>query len=270
MRYGLLSDVHANLPALRAALAALRSLGAERYVCAGDVVGYGPHPHACIEEIAALKPVWVLGNHELMLLDRVPMTAAGPLARMTLEWTRSVLSSETMSQLAALPLTTHFGHDGVVTHASLVEPLRRVRTKEQVDAELRVLRRDHAGGSLLVIGHTHRAMIATWSSARRPRAHRGVVTLDAAVPHLVNPGSIGQSRGFVAGARAALLDTETRTLQLVHVRYDAASVDRDLARAGLPTGTHSRSPLTRVRERVQRRSRSLVALVRRSVARARS
>ena len=64
MRVGLLSDVHANLFALRTAITRLRAEGVDAWVCAGDLVGYGRHPNECVETIAELKPTCVAGNHD--------------------------------------------------------------------------------------------------------------------------------------------------------------------------------------------------------------
>ena len=77
MRIGLLSDVHANLFALRSAISRLRAEGVDAWVCAGDLVGYGPHPNECVETIAELGATCVVGNHELMMLDELPDTRAG-------------------------------------------------------------------------------------------------------------------------------------------------------------------------------------------------
>src|SRR3954468_2989878 len=64
MRIGLLSDVHANLFALRSAISRLRAEGVDAWVCAGDLVGYGPHPNECVETIAELGATCVVGNHD--------------------------------------------------------------------------------------------------------------------------------------------------------------------------------------------------------------
>src|SRR5512144_1744858 len=56
-RYGVLSDVHANLPALDVALAFLAGQDVDRFICAGDLVGYGPHPNECVERVLALPGV---------------------------------------------------------------------------------------------------------------------------------------------------------------------------------------------------------------------
>jgi len=54
VRYGVISDIHGNLFALRATLAMLRRVGVDAYICAGDLVGYGPHPNECVEVTAEL------------------------------------------------------------------------------------------------------------------------------------------------------------------------------------------------------------------------
>ena len=54
MRYGLISDIHANLHALDTALAALRREGVDGFLCMGDLVGYGPFPNECVERVAEL------------------------------------------------------------------------------------------------------------------------------------------------------------------------------------------------------------------------
>src|SRR3954468_18620422 len=105
MRIGLLSDVHANLFALRSAISRLRAEGVDAWVCAGDLVGYGPHPNECVETIAELGPTCVAGNHELMLLDELPAPRAGPLPRIGIAWTREVVRPDVRAYLAALPRT---------------------------------------------------------------------------------------------------------------------------------------------------------------------
>src|SRR4051794_13573121 len=105
MRIGLVSDVHANLFALRAAIARLRADGVDAWVCAGDLVGYGPHPDECVETVAALGPTCGAGNHELMVLGELPDTQAGRLARESIAWTRPVVRDDARAYLSALPRT---------------------------------------------------------------------------------------------------------------------------------------------------------------------
>ena len=262
MRYGLLADVHANFPALEAVLAALDAVGVDRYICAGDVIGFGPHPVECIERVEGLRPVWVAGNHELMLLGQLPLAAAPRLVRTTLEWTRTVLPSDVVGRLRELPLTADAAGGVVVAHGSLADPSCRVRTPEQVVAELAQLHREHPRSRILVLGHTHHVMLAGPGIEQRLWAGAGgSVVLDAAASYVVNPGSVGQSRGFVNRARAAVLDTTTNTLRFVAVRYDTRTLAQDLRRIGFPRSTYHRSPIRRLAGRVWGRARAAARAV---------
>ena len=95
MRFAILSDIHGNLPALEAALELFARAGVDRYLCAGDLVGYGPFPNECVERIAELGAVCVAGNHDLIALGRLSDDRCIPLARNSLRWTREVLTPAT-------------------------------------------------------------------------------------------------------------------------------------------------------------------------------
>ena len=64
MRTAILADIHGNLEALGAVLADLEGWQADRVVCLGDTIGYGPNPRECLREVAALSDVLIIGNHE--------------------------------------------------------------------------------------------------------------------------------------------------------------------------------------------------------------
>ncbi len=61
-RVAVISDVHANVYALRAVLDSLEGAGISRLLCAGDVVGYGPHPNECVAVLQQLPVVAVAGE----------------------------------------------------------------------------------------------------------------------------------------------------------------------------------------------------------------
>src|SRR5215218_5386688 len=109
MRLGVIADVHANLPALRRALSALREAGAERIVCLGDLVGYGAEPDACVEEVLAAGATCVAGNHDLIAIEGA-CVAPAPLA------------AGTVAALAALPLRAVLPGGVVAAHGSLTDP----------------------------------------------------------------------------------------------------------------------------------------------------
>jgi predicted phosphodiesterase len=231
MRYGLVSDVHGNLRALEAALAALEQEGAERIICAGDIVGYGPRPNECVATIASLDPapLVVAGNHDLMATGAIPADGIAPLAAETLEWTREVLSDDAFSYLEALPRAVVTDEQVVVTHGSLDDPTEYVFDGAAARAQLAALAERHPRARGLIIGHTHRPAMFTEEGAQETSGR-----VDLSERWLLNSGSVGQSRERRAFAQALLLDLERSSAQFLVLDYDVDATRRELRDAGLP------------------------------------
>ena len=88
MRVAVLSDVHSNLPALEAVLAAVDAVGVDEVWCLGDVVGYGAQPDTCAELIRERCEVCLVGNHDLAVLERIDVSSFSATAAAAVEWTR--------------------------------------------------------------------------------------------------------------------------------------------------------------------------------------
>lgn len=251
MRYGVLSDVHGNLHALEAVLAVLRQEGVDRYLCLGDLVGFGPFPNECVRRVAELDALCIAGNHELIALERLSEARCGRLARESLAWTREVLDSDVRRYLGALPLLAAPGDGIVMAHGTLDDPERYVRTSERAQQQLDRLEQEHPSARVLLVGHTHRPML-------HPGPPDGV-SLRQATPLrsdrvLVNPGSVGQSRDRSPDARAAVLDVDSAGVTFHAVRYDVAACRRALRVRGRPANScHPRQPPMKVAARQARR-----------------
>jgi predicted phosphodiesterase len=235
VRLGLISDVHGNLHALTATIAALRGRGVDGWVSAGDLIGYGPHPNECVEVVAGLGAIGVAGNHELIVLGQLPDAQSSERARESHRRTREELRADVVEYLSALPLRAEV--DGVVvTHGSLDHPDDYVFSAAQAAAQLKRLADDHPAARLLVLGNTHLQLLVGEAAGRLP-VRPGVATpLRAGERQVVNPGSVGQSRQreWPLHARAAVLDLERNTVVFERLRYDVRGCRRDLAAAGLP------------------------------------
>ena len=232
MRYGLLADVHSNLYALDSCLEALEGAGIDRYLCAGDVVGYGPQPNECVERIAALDPLAVAGNHDLIAIGALPPGKSEPLARESLEWTRAVLSRAARTWLSKLPRVRDV-EDVVVCHGTLDDPTAYMWTPDDAKPQLDALTATRPDARVVVFGHTHIPALLDDRGERRIHC-RKAVRLERERPVLLNPGSVGQSRQAKAWARCAVLDTDARTATFFRLRYDVAAVRTELARRGRP------------------------------------
>jgi hypothetical protein len=105
MKVLIISDVHANLWALRAVV---HDAGPVDYVlCAGDIVSYGPDPRATLDSLRAQAVIAVRGNHDHAVATRADPQASPakqPLALAMRDWTRSQLEPADITWLTRLPL----------------------------------------------------------------------------------------------------------------------------------------------------------------------
>jgi predicted phosphodiesterase len=253
VRYALLADVHGNLNALRAIIAALRRRGVERWVVAGDVVGYGAYPNECVEAVADLGAVCVAGNHDLIALGRMSDEGISAPARMSLRWTSARLSDSSRRFLAGLPLSAVLDDALVITHGSLDSVSEYVTKPRQAARQLERMRREHPRAQVLVVGHTHRP----WAWSRSRGGTRGAwlpLKVPQREPLLLNPGSVGQSRELRVRARGAVLDLDVGRNEFVSAQYDFERYRVELSAAGLPPeGCHYISSVPRVGLRNVRR-----------------
>lgn len=233
MRYGVISDVHGNLHALQAALAVLSRTRVDEYLCAGDLVGYGPLPNECVARVAEIGARCVAGNHDLITLGRISGEGCSRLARDSLRWTREELNEESCAFLERLPGILDVGGGVVMAHGSLSDPREYVKQPHERAAELRVLQQTHPDARMLVLGHTHHH-VAHAESVGTLTSTRGSVSLAPHEKYLLNPGSVGQSREHSARARFMVIDLERSRASFHAVRYNALRCRRALRRRGLP------------------------------------
>lgn len=253
MRIGLISDVHANLPALTAVLDHLERARVDQVVCAGDVVGYGPHPEACLDLLTARDVPCVAGNHDLMAIGDLSDDRCVPLARRSQRWTRSVLSEAAVARLGLLP-REHVVADVLVTHAALGDAQRYVQTAGEAAAQLETFGRRGTDQRILVSGHTHRQWLYSEAGGTLRRRRRGPTPLPAGRV-LINPGSVGQSRQWEREprARCAVVDLAAEQVWFSAVAYDWRRTRADLHRIGIaPEAAHAPPTAVGLYRRVRR------------------
>src|SRR3954449_10957603 len=102
MRVAVVSDIHANLPALEAVLAAIDEEAPDELWCLGDVVGYGPNPNECVAVVRDRADVCLSGNHDLAVLGELPIEDFSPDAATSALWSASVLDDPSRQFLIPL------------------------------------------------------------------------------------------------------------------------------------------------------------------------
>jgi predicted phosphodiesterase len=235
MRIALISDIHANLPALEACLAAAEKLEAGRLAFLGDFVGYGPDPEAVIGRVRPLVEagaIAVLGNHDFAVLK--PSKGMNSTAAQAIEWTRKQLSESAKSFLAGLPFEVRSG-DLLFVHSDASDP---AAWHYVTDAE--AARASLAACPALVTfcGHVHVPAVYCLSATGKMISHAPVqgvaMPLSAQRKWLAVIGSAGQPRDGNPSASFAVYDTDTRMLTYCRAPYDAESVSQRIRALGLP------------------------------------
>lgn len=230
MRVAVLSDIHANLEALRAVLADCAGR-ADVLLCLGDVVGYGADPEACLELVAARCHAVVAGNHDYAVTGRLDLDWFNPYARAAAEWTAARLSDDARAWLAALPVAREFA-GATLVHASPAGP---EEWEYLLSAEDGYAVFGAFTTRLCFVGHSHvPAVWGTGSWGRRwwPRADE--VSVHPGGRYLVNVGAVGQPRDRDPRAAYVLWDEDERRVTVRRVPYDVATAQRKIREAGLP------------------------------------
>lgn len=235
MRIAVLSDIHANLPALDAVLTDAGSVDAVWHL--GDVVGYGPEPDAVVRRLREVGAIGVRGNHDAAACGGSEIEWFNPDARRAMEWTRNAIDDATLAWLTALPERRSMGGCELV-HGSPREPIWEYVTSAAVArANLAVL-----AAQIGLHGHTHHpvAWLEDGDGVELVRATRGGALELAGRRALVNPGSVGQPRDGDPDASYAILDPDVGIVTWHRVPYDVAGVQRDMRDAGLPASLSAR------------------------------
>ena len=231
MRVAILSDIHANLPALEAVLEALAPF--DQVWQLGDVVGYGPQPNEVVARLREVGATGVRGNHDAAALGQLATDTFNDDARTAVEWNAGRISPSTRAWLAALP--ERVVNDGyTLVHGSPRDPTwEYLITTAMARANLSAFDTRYC-----LVGHTHIPLVFHEDPvARRVEmsapSEGETVRLDERRA-ILNPGSVGQPRDGDPRACGMVIDTELGIAQWHRVRYDITEVQRLMEQAGLP------------------------------------
>ena len=214
MLVGIVSDIHSNLPALRAVLSDIKRRRVSKILCAGDMVGYYTFPNEVLALAGEAGIHSIAGNHERAIVGG-DFSRLNEMAAVAARWTAATLSPSSKNLLRRLPPRDRLEVDGrtiLVVHGSprdddeYVYPLT-ADTWPFGDIDVDVL----------VMGHTH----VPW------QARFGRLLA-------LNPGSVGQPRDHDPRAAYATLETREMRAELRRVEYDPGPVARAVSECGLP------------------------------------
>jgi putative phosphoesterase len=226
-RAAVITDIHANLPALQAALARIDELGIETIYCGGDLVGYGPHPNEVCALIAERAIPTIHGNYDYAIGRDLEDCGCAyieqhdrELGQRSVAWTRVHTDERSKAFMRELQFDLHFQIGATSVHLVHGSP-RKVNEYLFEDKPASLYERLAAAedADVLVFGHTHRPWV---------REYGGVL--------FVNCGSVGKPKDGDPRGAFAVLDASSGELRatIERVTYDADAVAAEVRAAGLP------------------------------------
>ncbi len=231
MRTLIISDIHANLPALEAVLEDGGQFDAAW--CLGDLVGYGPDPNECVERIAGLPNLQcIMGNHDAAAVGVIEVDAFNPDARKTVLWTRERLTPANKEYLKNLPERIKLEFITLV-HGSPFKPI----WEYLLDTRSATISFEFYDTQYCFVGHTHLPVLYYLPDDRLTAQlivpeHVSQMTL--APRAILNPGSVGQPRDRDSRSAYAILDTTDFTWEWHRVQYDIRGVQEHMLKENLP------------------------------------
>jgi diadenosine tetraphosphatase ApaH/serine/threonine PP2A family protein phosphatase len=238
MHTAVIADIHSNLEAFQAVLKDLEERGGiDDIWCLGDIVGYGPDPHECIQLLRQYRGACVAGNHDWAAIGKLDTAAFNPEAAAACQWTAEALTEEDVVYLASLPLTLSQG-DFTLVHGSPREPIwEYLLSTQEARANFGCFH-----SRFCLIGHSHSPLLFELDSKKSCRLHQlpEQLPLNTESRLIINCGSVGQPRDGDPRASYAIIDTELKALQHCRIKYNYKLTQEKILDADLPMRLASR------------------------------
>jgi len=232
VRYAIFGDIHGNYDALETCLEDIKAHECEKYICMGDVVGYGAEPVRCLETVQELGCDTIAGNHDWAAIERISIDFFNAYAKAAAIWTREALSDEHKEWLGELPLTLTYEHCAVA-HGTFHQPEAYNYIQTVFDAQLSFEALKNLDATVGFLGHSH---VPVGFFDTDPITY----TLDTEIPVddeaaiIVNVGSVGQPRDENPMAAWCLFNTDERVITINRLEYDIDAAAAKIRDAGLP------------------------------------
>ncbi len=227
MKFGIITDIHNNVTALRAVLKKLNLVNCDRIICCGDIIGIGPAPEETVQDMIHIPGlICVRGNHEDYLLEGMPAEYPNEedmsLGEMEHHrWEHGLLSEGSVAFLRSLPKRIDFRSEGLsisVMHSCMDEDGHYSKSIKNPDGSDLMTMFSDVKSDIVIYGHDHARNICEGDKL------------------YINVGSLGCPSKEHDIARAGVLNIENSktTIELIEVTYDADEVVRRIDELNYP------------------------------------
>lgn len=230
MRYAIISDLHANLPAWKTVLADLADMKVDKIICLGDVVGYGPDPVGVLEAVYRVVHITLMGNHDAAVCGKIDPCVFSPRAQAAVLRHREQISPRGLAWLSGLPL--------VVTapgfrcaHGDFSEP---AAFRYIIEAKEALPSWSATQEQLLFVGHSHLPGIYVIGASGVPHfVNPCDFQLEEGKRYIVNPGTVGYPRDGDCRSSYCIYDDTAKSIAFRSLPFDCEGYRKSLREAGL-------------------------------------
>lgn len=226
MKLGAITDIHNNLPALRAVVKKLQQLECDKIICCGDIIGIGPYPEETVQYMMKIPDlIAARGNHEKYLFEGMPTDYPNE-ENMGFEemkhhkWEHRLLSTDSVDFLRKLPYQADVEYDGCklsVMHYCMDREGHYINCRANSEEDLKKMF-DGVRSDIILYGHDH---------------CRNICKSDK---FYINVGSLGCPALDKNIARAGIVKIENGNVKAepIDVEYDVDEVIRAIDEINYP------------------------------------
>ena len=216
MHLGVISDVHANLPALESVLTELERIGVDDIIHCGDIVGYNSFPNEVINCFRDYKIKTILGNHDEAVINGT-VDGFNEHAAIAVTWTKKILTLKNLNYLKKLKfqMNLRYGKNTIKLFHGSPWNLNDYILEKDVDSNLLEI----TNADILIFGHTHQPYIKKFHNK-----------------YVFNPGSVGQPRDNNWRTGYSIINMNPDYLEIKHYRveYNIEQTINSIKAVGLP------------------------------------
>lgn len=226
MKIAIISDIHANLEALKAVLKDAHSQRVNQIYCLGDVVGYGPYPSECLGITRRVCQKNLLGNHEQAISDpEEQKKGMTKFACQSVDFTLKRLDQRDKRFIATLPGSATINASVSIAHSSFSNPLSWAYIDEPG------LMREELGKiptQICFVGHTHKPYIFGSIVGPYREIKHDTLELESDEKYFINVGSVGQPRNGDCRSCYGIIDItpDRKIFTFRRVCYDISRTHR--------------------------------------------
>jgi len=237
MRLGIFADIHGNLEALQAVIEAYKKEKIDRYICLGDVVGYGANPNECCQIVFSLVDKIIVGNHDIASCGHFNIKWFNTTAQKAILWTQQHLSEENLKWLDSLPYTCQ--EKKVIFSHGLPHKPEKFYYDDDLELIQDCYRELGTSSYLSFMGHTHRSIVFVVENKGGkinvdPQFKSTLRLQNGGKQYLLNVGSVGQPRDGDPRACYAIYDTKQEVVVIKRIEYNTNLACMKIIDSGLP------------------------------------